>query len=92
MPKIIIPLISGWEKECYYHVEASFSDSDEIKGYVLYIDKTDKNHNAKSGYFLNTEFNLRHAIYIRVLNKLVDKKYVDNVPRKYKIVKDYYPF
>lgn len=92
MPKIIIAPDGGWQEQSYYHVEASFHDDDQIKGYVLYIDKTDKNHNAKSGYFLNTEFNLRHAIYIRVLNKLVDKNYVDNVPRKYKIVKDYYPF
>lgn len=92
MPKVIIAPDDGWQEESYYHVEASFHDDDTIKGYILYIDKLNNKNTPKSGYFLNTEFNINHALYIRVLKNIACQKDIDNVPRKYKIVKDYYPF
>ncbi len=92
MPKVIIAPDSGWQEESYYHVEASFYDYDMIKGYVLYIDKLNSKNTPKSGCFLNTELDIDDAIYIRALKKLTCQKDIDNVPRKYKIVKDYYPF
>jgi len=91
MPKVIIAPENGWEDNTYYHVEASFHDDDTIKGYVFssFNLKKDKPVN---GYFLNCVFKYEDAIYLRVITKLTSQKDVDNVPRRYKIVKDYYPF
>ena len=91
MPKVIIAPEGGWEDNAYYHVEASFHDDDSIKGYV-FSSLNLKKDKPTNGYFLNTEFNYDHAIYLRVIKKLTSQKDVDNVPRRYKIVKDYYPF
>lgn len=91
MPKVIIAPEGGWEDNTYYHVEASFHDDDTIKGYV-FSSLNLKKDKPTNGYFLNTEFNYDHAIYLRVIKKLTSQKDVDNVPRRYKIVKDYYPF
>jgi hypothetical protein len=91
MPKVIIAPENGWEDNAYYHVEASFHDDDPIKGYVFSSCDLKKDK-PTNGYFLNTEFNYNHAIYLRVITKLTTQKDVDNVPRRYKIVKDYYPF
>lgn len=91
MPKVILGPKDDWEDDTYYHVEASFHDDDTIKGYVFYSGSL-KNNKAVKGYFLNTLYNYDHAIYLRVITKLTSQKDVDNVPRRYKIVKDYYPF
>lgn len=91
MPKVILGPKDDWEDDTYYHVEASFGDDDTIKGYV-FCSASLKNNKPVKGYFLNTLYNYDHAIYLRVITKLTSQKDVDNVPRRYKIVKDYYPF
>jgi hypothetical protein len=91
MPKVIIAPENGWEDNAYYHVEASFHDDDPIKGYV-FSSLNLKKDKPVNGHFLNTESCYDDAIYLRVITKLTSQKDVDNVPRRYKIVKDYYPF
>ena len=91
MPKVIIAPENGWEDNTYYHVEASFHDDDTIKGYVFSSCNLKKDK-PTNGYFLNCVFKYEDAIYLRVITKLTSQKDVDNVPRRYKIVKDYYPF
>ena len=91
MPKVIIAPENGWEDNTYYHVEASFHDDDTIKGYVFSSCNLKKDKPV-NGYFLNCVFKYEDAIYLRVITKLTSQKDVDNVPRRYKIVKDYYPF
>ena len=91
MPKVIIAPDDGWQEESYYHVEASFHDDDTIKGYVFSSCNLKKDK-PTNGYFLNCVFKYEDAIYLRVITKLTSQKDVDNVPRRYKIVKDYYPF
>jgi len=91
MPKVIIAPEDGWEDNTYYHVEASFHDDDPIKGYVFSSCNLKKDKPV-NGVFLNCVFKYEDAIYLRVLKKLTSQKDVDNVPRRYKIVKDYYPF
>ena len=91
MPKVIIAPEGGWEDNTYYHVEASFHDDDTIKGYVFSSCNLKKDKPV-NGYFLNCVFKYEDAIYLRVITKLTSQKDVDNVPRRYKIVKDYYPF
>ena len=91
MPKVIIAPENGWEDNAYYHVEASFHDDDPIKGYVFSSLNLNKDKPV-NGYFLNCVFKYEDAIYLRVITKLTSQKDVDNVPRRYKIVKDYYPF
>jgi len=91
MPKVIVAPENGWEDNTYYHVEASFHDDDPIKGYV-FSSLNLKKDKPVNGHFLNTESCYDDAIYLRVITKLTSQKDVDNVPRRYKIVKDYYPF
>jgi len=91
MPKVIIAPEGGWEDNTYYHVEASFSENDPIHGYVFFSSHLVSNKPIH-GFFLKSESYLSDAIYLRVLKKLTSQKDVDNVPRRYKIVKDYYPF
>jgi len=91
MPKVILAPKEGWEDNTYYHVEASFGDNDSISGYVFFSSYLVEGK-PKSGYFLKNDYFFSDAIYLRVIAKLTSQKDVDNVPRRYKIVKDFYPF
>lgn len=88
MNQTIIPPAEGWKPHTFYKVEASFNPANPIHGYLFYSgflngpNETPGSYNEFCGLKGTT---ISWAYYMRVLEKVTTKSFIEDVPHKDKM-------